>query len=338
MKKYLSLFLGAFFLFSFAGVHGQIIATIAGNGIVDTAGNGSLATAASLLGPWGVAVDGNGNVFISSFLLGPGIYSNNVRKVSSSGIITTFAGTDTFGFSGDGGPATLARLCNPNCLAFDKKGNVYIAEMNGNKRVRKVDTNGIITTFAGNGSATFSGDGGPATAAGLGTGAGICSDEIGNIYIAAGNRIRMVNAAGIISTVAGTGMGGYTGDGGPATAAKIYAQGQIAIDHHGNLYIAELNSNRVRKINTSGIITTIAGNGMQGYSGDGGPATAAQLFKPTGLFTDNCDNVFIADTWNNVIRIVNDSGVIRTYAGNGFGLWRGCAEGVCDKLTLGGVP
>jgi trimeric autotransporter adhesin len=200
--------------------------------------------------------------------------------------------------------------------AFDKKGNVYISDVSG--RVRKVDIHETITTFAGNGSNIVSGDGGPATAAGIGPGAGLCIDASGNVYIGAGNRIRKVDTNGIISTFAGT----IAGDGGLATAAKFHTDGQLAIDGSGNFYIADASNNRVRKISTDGTITTFAGSGTvghYGYSGDGGPATAAQLHGPNGVFADNCGNVYIADTWNNVIRVVNGPGIIKAFAGNGFG-------------------
>ncbi len=300
-------------------LHAQIITTIAGGGYGVNTGDGGPATAAGLFLIGGVAVDANGNIYLSTSDVGIRNFSV-VKKVNTAGIITTFAGTDTVGFSGDGGPATAARFNPAGCITFDKKGNVYIADLqHPNERVRKVDPAGIITTFAGNGSSLIpSGDGGPATAASLGTGVGICSDTSGNIYIAAGNRIRKVDTAGIITTFAGT-TGGYSGDGGPATAAKMDAQAQIAIDNYGNMYIADYNNNRIRKINTAGIITTIAGNGIQGYNGDGGPATAAEFYSPSGVFPDDCGNVYICDAGNHRVRMVNGSGMIKTIAGNGLG-------------------
>jgi hypothetical protein len=317
MKRYL--FFIFFFVFFYYQIRAQIITTIAGDSTLGHSGDGGPATAASLFPIYGIAMDTIGNLFISNNHPVTAPRGAVVRKVNTSGIISTFAGTDTLGFSGDGGPATAAWLSNTNCIAFDKKGNVYIADMIGNRRVRKVDAAGIITTFAGNGSSTPSGDGGPATAAGLGSGAGVCSDILGNIYIAAGNKIRKVDTFGIITTFAGNGTGSYSGDGGPATAASINCQGQITIDRHGNMYVTDVVNQRVRKISPGGIITTIAGNGTVGFSGDGGPATLAQLHDPIGVCTDNCDNLYIADSWNQRVRIVNGSGMIKTIAGNGFG-------------------
>ncbi len=319
MKKYLHYILLLNSVLFYASAHAQIITTIAGGGYGVNTGDGGPATAAGLSFIPGVAVDANGNIYISTGDVGIRNFSV-VKKVNTAGIITTFAGTDTVGFSGDGGPATAARFNTAGCITFDKKGNVYIADLqHPNERVRKVDPAGVITTFAGNGSSLIpSGDGGPATAASLGTGVGICSDTSGNIYIAAGNRIRKVDTAGIITTFAGT-TGGYSGDGGPATAAKMDAQAQIAIDNYGNMYIADYNNNRIRKINTAGIITTIAGNGIQGYNGDGGPATAAEFYSPSGVFPDDCGNVYICDDGNHRVRMVNGSGMIKTIAGNGLG-------------------
>jgi trimeric autotransporter adhesin len=318
MKSLYGVFLFLLCVFSTVNVHAQIITTIAGTTTGGNSGDGGQATTANLWFVGSVAIDGNGNLFICSSNQAPTIHSSVVRKVNPSGIISTFAGKDSLGFSGDGGPATNAKLYGPGSITFDKKGNVYIADLTVNKRVRKVDAAGIITTIAGNGSATISGDGGPATAAGLGIGVGICMDTIGNLYIAAGNKIRKVDTVGIITTFAGTGVSTYSGDGGPATSAQFATQGQIAFDKSGNLYIAD-GAYRIRKINTSGIITTFAGKNTQGYSGDGGAATNAELDDPTGVFADKCGNIYVADFWNNRVRMINGKGIITTVAGNGFG-------------------
>ncbi|MCD6010504.1 MAG: repeat containing protein [Flavipsychrobacter sp.] len=260
-------------------------------------------------------IDAIGNMYISV----SGVY-HNLRKVDTAGIIHAFVGgsISSSGFSGDGGPATAARIDEPRGITFDKKGNVYFFDRD-NKRVRKVDTAGIITTFAGNGSTTSSGDGGPATAAGIGIGAGLCSDTAGNIYIGADNFIRKVDTAGIITAIAGTGVGGYSGDGGMADTAQIETlNGQIVVDKYGNLYMTA--SGRVRKINAAGIITTIAGNGTPTYSGDGGPATAAGM-NIYGVYPDSNGNIYIADhDPGHRIRKVNSAGIITSIAGttNGF--------------------
>jgi hypothetical protein len=293
--------------------YAQRISTFAGTGTVGGySGDSGPASSAKLSLVQGVVIDVHGNMYISV----DGAYPN-IRKVDTTGIITTIAGNPSIaaGYSGDGGPGTAAKLDDPKGITLDKKGNVYFFDGN-NKRVRKVDTAGIITTYAGNGAATPSGDGGPATAAGIGAGTGLCIDTAGNIYIGAGNFIRKVDTAGIITTIAGTGVGGYSGDGGMADTAQIgTTNGQIAFDKYGNLYIA---SNRIRKINTSGIITTIAGNGTTMHSGDGGPATAAGM-NSVGVFPDSNGNVYISSNDPaHCIRKMNPAGIITTIAGNGI--------------------
>jgi RHS repeat-associated protein len=230
-------------------------------------------------------------------------------------IITTIAGNGQGGFSGDGGPAAQAALLGPWHVTVDKAGNVYVADTN-NHRVRKVDRNGIITTFAGNNNWNASGDGGPATQAGLGNPMAVAADDAGNVYIAANNRIRKVNTSGIITTVAGNGQSGYNGDNIPATQASLGATG-IFVDPAGNLYIADSNNNRVRKVDPNGIITTVAGNGQLGYGGDGGPALQARLWGPSSVVVDGKGNILITDWVNSRIRKVDTSGIITTVAGNG---------------------
>jgi sugar lactone lactonase YvrE len=246
--------------------------------------------------------------------------------VTGSNTISTVAGTGVDGFSGDGGPATSAQISRPNGLAFDAQGNMYIADPsdpNPNDRIRKVDTNGIITTFAGGGTVPGpgNGDGGPATLAELNVPEDVAVDAAGNVYIADRNdqRVRKVNTAGTITTFAGGGnpVPPDIGDGGPATSARLAAPNAVAVDALGNVYIADRDHMRIRKVDTSGIITTVAGDGTQGSGGDGGPATSAQLRFPRGLAVDGAGNVYIADHSNHRVRKVDSGGTITTVAGTG---------------------
>ncbi|MBV4360098.1 NHL domain-containing protein [Pinibacter aurantiacus] len=236
---------------------------------------------------------------------------------SQSQIITTFAGNGGVGYSGENGPATQAALRGLNNICIDKDGNVYITDLD-NYSVRKINTSGVITTFAGTGTRGFSGDGGPAANAGLDYPSGLCADNNGNIYITDGSRIRKVNSAGIITTIAGTGVSGNSGDGGPALNAQFYSPDGMCIDKAGNIYFADFANQNVRKISTSGIISTVAGNGVLGYWGDGGLATAASLNSPTDVAVDNDGNIYIADMGNSVIRKVDNNGIITTIV-KGFG-------------------
>jgi hypothetical protein len=244
---------------------------------------------------------------------GPG--GHTVRKVDRHGIITTVAGTGEAGFSGDGGPATKARLNVPFAVAADRDGNLFITDEN-NYRIRKVDEEGIITTFAGTGEGGYSGDGGPATSAQLRDPGGIAFDAKGNLYVADYTSVRKIDPSGTITTVAGTGQLGFSGDGGPATEAKLTAY-DVALDHKGNIYICDLENQRIRKVDRDGIIHTVAGSGKKGYSGDGGPATKAALKDPWGIAIDREENVYIADHHNRVVRKVDPKGTITTLAGTG---------------------
>jgi len=239
-------------------------------------------------------------------------------KPGTAGVITTVAGNGTAGFYGDGAKAPTAALDHPNAVALDNAGNLYIADA-GNFRIRKVTPAGIITTIAGNGSAAVSGDGGPASAAGIGYPEGIAVGPDGKIYIAddRNNNIRMINTDGIITTIAGNGNGGYDADDVPATAAALGYPFAVAADGGGNVYIAEPGSQRVRRIGPDGIIRAFAGGSVQGWDGDGGPATAAMLNQPCGVALDAAGNVYIAERQNVRIRKVNTSGIISTIAGNG---------------------
>ena len=296
------------------------ITTIAGTGELGFGGDGGPAVEAELYNPLGVAVDGVGNVFIADW------GNHRIRKVDSSGVITTIAGTGERGFGGDEGPATEAGLRNPLGVAVDGTGNLYIADT-GNHRIRKVDSSGVITTIAGTGERGFGGDGGPAVEAGLRNPYDVTVDGAGNLYIAdTGNhRIRKVDSTGTITTIAGTGERGFSGDEGPATEAQLAPPFGVAVDGTGNLYIADTGNHRIRKVDSTGTITTIAGTGERGFSGDEGPATEAQLALPNGVAVDGAGNLYIADTSNHRIRKVDSSGVITTIAGTGELGFRGTA-------------
>ena len=298
-----------------------IITTVAGNGYVNPdngegaySGDGSAATNARLNYPYGVAVDASGNLFIAD--------SNNgrIRKVNVNGIITTVAGGGA-NYPGNGGAATNAVLYAPTGVAVDASGNLFLADAINNL-IRKVDVNGIITTVAGGGAnygANYPGDGGAAIDARLNYPSGVAVDASGNLFIAdtRNSVIRKVDVKGIITTVAGNGSQGYSGDGGAATNASLNGPTGVAVDASGNLFIADSNNYRIRKVNVNGIISTVAGNGVYAYSGDGGAATNASLNYPSGVAVDASGNLFIADKNNNRIRKVDVAGLITTVAGNG---------------------
>jgi sugar lactone lactonase YvrE len=234
------------------------------------------------------------------------------------GIITTAAGNGTPGYSGDGGPATSAQLNMPRDVAVGADGSLYIADTD-NHCVRKVIPNGVINTLAGVGTSGYSGDGGPATSAQLAWPQDVAVGTDGGLYIAdVGNhRIRRVTLDGIILTVAGTGEWGYMGDGGPAIRAQLARPRGVTVDTEGCLYIGDTENHRVPKVTPNGTLITVAGNGTASYSGDGGPATRAQLAWPRGVVMDAEGCLFIADCGNSVIRKVAQSGTISTVAGNG---------------------
>jgi sugar lactone lactonase YvrE len=340
-----------------------IISTIAGNGTAGYSGDGGPATEASLNGPTSLFVDSTNNIYITD------AFNYVVRKIDAAGVIHTVAGSNRPGFGGDGGPATSAQISYSSGIVADAQGNFYIADLNNN-RVRKVDTNGIITTYAGNGQAGNGGSGGPATDANIGGTRGLLIsggklyittfsnvwavnlatqrikivagdpggfsgfngdgktalattlqspwgmsfDSEGRLLIAdEGNaRVRRIGGGKIVRTIAG----GHTGDGGPARESNLNASffgGHIAFDPSGNLYLADTSNFRVRKISTAGVITTIAGNGNAGYSGDGGLATEAMLSGPSGVAVDGAGNIYIADN-ESVIRKVDSNGIITTFA------------------------
>jgi len=297
----------------------QDIATVAGNGTAGYNGDNIPATSAELNVPTGVALDSAGNVYIADYI------NNRIRKVNASGVITTVAGNGTAGYNGDNIAATSAELNSPNGVALDSAGNLYIADQ-ANQRIRMVNTgSGIITTVAGSGIAGYNGDNIPATSAELSFPLVVVVDSADNLYIAdsVNSRIRMVNAGGTITTVAGNGTAGYNGDHIAATSAELNIPHGVALDSAGNLYIADFNNSRIRMVNASGIITTVAGNGTAGYNGDNIAATSAELNTPTTAALDSADNLYIADNANQRIRKVNASGIITTVAGNGTAGYNG---------------
>ena len=293
-----------------------IITTIAGGGAAGCfcfTGDDGPATDATFAHPLDVQVDDSGNLFIAD------LDNFCIRKVNSAGIITTVAGIGgSFGYNGDGIPATDAQLHDPFSIAVDHKGNLYIADA-GNNRIRKVDTAGIITTIAGSGISGYGGDDSSAVLCKITYPGGVAVDIDGNVYIGDGsnNRIRRVDTSGIITTICGTGVAGFSGDSGLATLANINNPFKIAVDSARNIYFSDNGNNRVRKINSLGIITTIAGNGIYGGSGDGGPGINAELNGPEGVSIDYSGNCYIADPQNFRVRKINSAGIILNVAGTG---------------------
>ncbi len=344
-----------------------IISTISGTGAASTIASGDgVATTLTMLSPFSVAADSSGNVYVAEF------GTNRIRKVDSSGNITTAIGDGNQGFAGDGGPPSKVEMTLPTGVAVDSSGNLYFAD-SLNNRIRKL-AGSTVNTYAGNGLVNRSGDGGAATGAQLNGPLGVAADAAGNLYIAdtANNAVRRVsgsvisnfagtgtagtsgdgNAAGgaqlsgpqgmavdgagslfiadtqnhkvrkvsngTITTVAGTGTAGFGGDGGAAGGAQLNLPFAVAVDAAGNLYIAEFGNNRVRMVSPNGNISTLAGNGVAGYSGDGGQAAGAMLNSPQGVAVDSAGNVYIADSANNRVRRVAPNGVITTVAGNGI--------------------
>ncbi|MCP4702198.1 MAG: hypothetical protein GY862_35865 [Gammaproteobacteria bacterium] len=288
-----------------------IISSLAGNSTQGYSGDGGPAMNAQFNKPWAVVTDSAGNLYVADR------DNHAVRKVNSNGIISTIAGSHIPGYSGDGGPANDAQLNFPAGLAMDNADNLYIVDT-WNHSVRRRDSVGTMAAIAGNGTPGFSGDGGPAASAQFNYPIGIAVDG-GTLYISDtwNHRIRKIDPQGNISTIAGSGIRGNTGDGGPAIEAELNFPAGLASDGAGNIYIADQNNHRVRKIDTNGNISTIAGNGSRGTSGDKGPATAAQLDNPYGLALDSSGDLYISEIYGNVVRKVGAGGIISTIAGNG---------------------
>ncbi|MDR3455895.1 MAG: hypothetical protein P4N60_00500 [Verrucomicrobiae bacterium] len=311
-------------------ISNYVITTVAGIGTATFSGDGGKATNAGLYYPQGVTFDKAGNLYIADD------DNNRVRKVDTNGIITTVVGNGGSVFSGDGGLATSAGVYWPNHVAFDAQGNFYIASVL-HYRIRKVDTKGIITTVAGTGSMNPVIDGGPATNSALFDPINVAFDPAGNWYICDLHhfRIRKVDTNGIITTVAGNGVGNYAGDGGAATNASLRAPQSVSLDAAGNLLIADSLCNRVRKVDADGIITSVAGNNSGTFAGDGNQATNASLNSPWFAAVDAYGNLFIADYGNNRIRKVDVNGVISTVAGKGTAAYSGDGGSATDASLNG---
>ena len=294
----------------------QIITTVVGNGTAGYSGDGGPALAAEINFPGFLSFGGidYGSLYIGDRLN----YRVRQIKLGPAAVIITKGGDGIYGFSGDGGLADSAEMGIPGGVTVNKAGVVYFSDYD-NHCIRKIANTGIVTTIAGMpGSPGFSGDGGPALSAQFDYPLGITVDSVGNLFVADqyNHRIRRIDTSGIITTVVGTGVPGSTGDGGPASAAEISYPNYIRMDSIGSLLVTDNGGQRIRKVNTAGIITTIAGNGTLGYSGDGGLATSAELNYPGGVTMDKQGNVFICDCYNNVIRRVDAiTGIITTVAG-----------------------
>ncbi len=289
------------------------INTVVGNGTAGFSGDAAAAFAAQVNFPTSIARSANGTLYIAD------TFNNRIRSVQTDGIIRTVVGTGTRGFSGDGAAATAALISPPYGVAADAAGNIYFSD-SLNNMVRKVSTSGTITRIAGTGVQGYGGDGGNAVDSLLNLPTGVAVDSAGNVYVAdtQNHRVRKISTDGKIATVLGTGQPNYDGDGKPGDQAPIYYPESVALDSAGNLYVADTFNHRIRKLSTAGIASTVAGNGVAAFRGDGGQAASASLNYPRGVFVDASGRVLIADSINNRIRMVTENGVIRTIAGAGF--------------------
>jgi hypothetical protein len=288
------------------------IFTFGGTGVAGFGGDGGPATSAALRHPTAVAWLADGSALVADY------ENQRIRRISPAGQITTVAGTGTAGYSGDGGPATSARLSWPTDVEPTADGGFLIADL-GNRRVRLVSPAGIITTVAGTGVQGTSGDGGPATEAQLNAPTGVAVSGNGGFLVAdaGAHRVRWVSPGGTITRVAGTGNPGATGDGGPAVSARLHAPVGVAALADGGFLVGEYEGHRVRRVSAAGVITRVAGTGTAGFSGDGGAATAARLNKPVGVSTTSDGGFLIGDSLNGRVRKVSAAGTISTIAGTG---------------------
>ena len=289
-----------------------MITTFAGTGDRGFSGDGGLAVAAQLDRPSAVAVDAAGQVYVADS------GNQRIRRIDVGGGIATIAGTGSAGFGGDGMLGTSAALDNPIGLATDAVGNVYVAD-SGNQRIRRIDLQGVITTVAGTGEPGYGGDGAAATEALLDGPTGVAADTAGNLFVAdyRNQRIRRIDAAGVITTVAGTGESGYGGDGAAATAARLDGPIGVAAQEPGYVYVAELSGHRVRRIGAVGIITTIAGTGEPFDRGDHGPASEAQFSHALGdVAVDSNGTVYVTDSYDHRVRRIDPTGRVATFAGS----------------------
>ena len=318
MKRIFALF---FFIFSILSIHAgaqyRKIVTIAGiGGIGGYGGDGFAATAGNFNSPQDVKADRWGNVYIVDF------YNYRIRKIKTSGQLVTFAGNGTYTYTGDSTDATTAGVA-PRGVAPDFRGNVYISDPI-HSVIRKVNTIGIISTYAGIGVGGYGPDTVHAKLAKLSAPFGMACDARGNLYFAdAGNHmIRMIDTFGNIRRIAGNGTPGYSGDGFPAVDAQLDSPYAVAVDRNGVLYIADHQNNVIRMVDLTGNIYTIAGTGALGYTGDGGLAVTATFNYPTGIAVDTFGNIYISDSYNNAIRMIDTAKNINLFAGNtypGFG-------------------
>lgn len=311
------------------GVDG-LISTLAGDGYADAsgpgrfAGDGGQATAASLNGPRSVTVDTAGVVYLADTA------NHRIRKITPNGVIESVAGSGNDPAAGDGGLATAANLLFPSSVFVYSPDGLYLADT-ANHRIRKITSGGTISTVAGDGYkgsdglGRYAGDGGPATAASFSLPTTVQVDLSGAIYVSdtSNHRIRKISPTGTVTTLAGSGVAGFSGDHGTATTARLSGPRGVFVDRYGTVFISDTSNHRIRKVTPGGIITTVAGNGKAGYAGDGGPATEARLYAPTTLYVDPLGTVYIADTYNHRIRKVTPDGMITTVAGDGFSFSNG---------------